>query len=129
MALKKQLNIFLPNKPGQLSTLCRALARAKVNIKAIAVSDTIDHGVVRLVTDKNAKARAVLSKMKISFSESPVLAVKMPNKPGALGAAAAKLARAKINIEYVYGSTAGAKRAATIIMRVSDAKKAQKIMT
>jgi len=128
MALTRQFNIFLPNKPGQLAGLCRALAGGKVNIVAISVSDTIDHGVVRLVTDKNAKARAIMKKKKIPFSESPVISVKMSNAPGALSQASAKLARARINIEYLYGSTTRAGEIATIIMRVSDAARAAKIL-
>ena len=128
MAVTRQFNVFLPNKPGQLAGLCRALAGGKINIVAISVSDTIDHGVVRIVTDKNAKARAIMKKKKIPFSESPVISVKMSNAPGALAQASAKLAKAGINIEYLYGSTTKAGAPATIIMRVSDAAKAAKIL-
>ena len=127
MAITKQLNIFLPNRPGQLSALCRALARGKINIVAISVSDTVDHGVVRLVTDKNARARAILKKRKIPFSESTVMSVKMLNTTGALAKVAAKLAKSKINIDYLYGSTTKAGEEATIIMRISHLKKGLKI--
>jgi len=128
MAVTRQFNIFLPNRPGELAKLCTALAKAKINIVAVSVSDTIDHGVVRLVTDKNARARAVLKKRKIPFSENNVLSVKMLNVPGALALAAAKLARARINIEYLYGSTTAAKGPATIVLRLSDEKRAAKIL-
>jgi hypothetical protein len=128
MAITRQLNVFLANKPGQLATLCRALAAAKVNIVAISVCDTVDHGVVRLVTDRNNAARAILKKRKIPFTDNQVLSVKMSNKPGALAAASAALAKAKVNIEYLYGSTTAAGEIATIIMRVSDAKKAAKAL-
>ena len=128
MAITKQLNVFLPNKPGQLSMLCGAFSKARININAISVSDTIDHGVVRLVTDKNAMARAILKKKKISFSESPVILVKMPNTIGALAKAAGKLAKATVNIEYLYGSTNKSGDTATIIMRVSDEEKAEAIL-
>ena len=128
MAVTKQLNVFLPNKPGKLSMLCGAFSKAKINIKAISVSDTIDHGVVRLVTDKNARARTILKKKRIAFSESPVILVKMPNTIGALAKAAGKLAQKAVNIEYLYGSTNRSGDTATIIMRVSDEKKAEAIL-
>ena len=49
MKTVKQLALFLENKPGTLSKVCKALAAAKININAISVSDAVDHAVVRMV--------------------------------------------------------------------------------
>ena len=44
-----QLAVFLANRPGALARVCEALAKAEINIYALATSDTVDHTVVRMV--------------------------------------------------------------------------------
>ena len=44
-----QFSVFLVNKPGVLSQIFRELARAKINIVNIAMMDTTEHGVLRLI--------------------------------------------------------------------------------
>ena len=102
-----QLSVTMENKPGQLAKIGAALARAKVNIEAISVVDSAEVGVVRLVTSSSAKAAAALKKAGMNVVQQPVLVVKLPNKPGALGEAGMRLAAAKLNVDFVYGSAAG----------------------
>jgi len=59
--------------------------------------------------------------------ETDVLQIHLDDKPGELGKLAAKLARAKVNIEYAYG-TADNQRA-TLFLRVSDTKKALTVLS
>jgi hypothetical protein len=127
MARGTQLSVTLENKPGQLAKLGAALARAKVNIEAISVLDSSDVGVIRLVTSSNAKARAALKRAGMGVIQQPVLIVNLPNQPGALGAAARKLAAAKVNIEFVYGSAAGAGKPSKIVIGVSNIARAAKV--
>ena len=61
MKLVKQLSIFLENKPGTLSKVCRALAHESINVYAMTVSDTIDHAVIRIVLSDPDKAYACSS--------------------------------------------------------------------
>jgi hypothetical protein len=118
----------MANKPGQLARIAALLARAKVNIEAISVVDSTEAGVVRLVTSSSAKAAAALKRAGMSVIQQPVLVVKLPNEPGALGDAAAKLAGAKINIEFVYGSAAARGAMSTIVMGVSDVALAARVL-
>ncbi len=127
MARGTQLSVAMENRPGQLAKLGAALARAKVNIEAVSVVDSSDVGVVRLVTSANAKARAALKKAGMTVAQQPVLIVKLPNEPGALASAARKLAAAKVNIEFVYGSAAGASQMSTLVLGVSEIARAAKI--
>jgi hypothetical protein len=117
----------MANRPGQLAKVGAALARAKVNIEAISVVDSAEVGVVRMLTSSATKAKAALKKMGLDAVEQPVLVLKLANEPGALSRAARKLAAAKINIEYVYGSAAGKGELSTIVMGVSDVAKAVKV--
>ncbi len=117
----------LENKPGQLAKAAAALARAKVNIQAISVVDAEELGIIRMVTSSNAKARAALKRAGMAVVQSPVLVAKLPNEPGALASAARKLAAAKVNIEYIYGSAARRGEASTIVLAVSDIARAAKV--
>lgn len=127
MARGTQLSVALENKPGQLAKVAAAVARAKVNILAISVVDSTEMGMLRLVTSSNAKARAALKKAGMTVLQTPVIVAKMPNQPGALAAAAKKLAAAKVNVEYVYGSAARAGQPSTIVFGVSDIARAARV--
>jgi hypothetical protein len=122
-----QLSVTMANKPGQLAKVGAALARAKVNIEAISVVDSTEVGVVRMLTSSAAKAKAALKKVGLEAVQQPVLVLKLANEPGALSQAARKLAAAKINIDYVYGSAAGKGELSTIVLGVSDVAKAAKV--
>jgi hypothetical protein len=128
VAIKKQLSINLENKPGQLARLCAMLARAKVNIVALSVAENADSGQVRVVADKAAAARKALGKAKMTATVRDVVVVRLTNEPGALALAARKLAQAKVNIDYVYGSAERRGTAATCVFAVGDTAKAAKVL-
>jgi hypothetical protein len=107
MMKKTQFSFFLPNKAGELARLAEILAQAGVNIEGLAISDGIHAGVVKIVVDDPDKARTVLQGAEMPFSEQQVLAVTLPNNPGALAELCAKLAKDGLSIDYVYGSTCG----------------------
>jgi len=128
MAIEKQFCVCLGNEPGRLAKLCRALAAAKVNIRAISVNENADCGCVRLLVDKNAAAKAALAKARVCSKVRDVVVVRLPHEPGALAKASAKLAAAKINIEYVYGTTGKPGSDALCVFAVDDAAKADKVL-
>ncbi len=127
MARGTQVSVTLENKPGQLAKVAGALARAKVNIRAISVVDAAEVGVVRMVTSSNVRAAAALKKAGMSVVRQPVIIAELPNEVGALAAAARKLAAAKINVEYIYGSAARAGEPSTIVIGVSDIARAARV--
>lgn len=94
----RQLCIFLHNRPGVLAKLCTALSRARINLKAISVADSLDHAVVRLVVDKPLAARRLFEDHNLLVIENDLLALHLPDRPGTLGQVAARLAKAKLNI-------------------------------
>ena len=53
----EQISVFLENKSGRLSEVTAILSEAKVNIRALALADTSDFGVLRLIVDDTEKAR------------------------------------------------------------------------
>ena len=107
------------NKPGILAQILAEFARAKINITALTVMDSVEHGVLRIVAESADKMRDVLNHINMQFNETEVLCITLPNRPGAFAAVTEKLAKAHINIAYAY-CTAGAK--------VADVKKAMKLL-
>jgi len=128
MQITKQLALFLENRPGMLARVCDALSAAKINIYAISTSDTIDHSVVRMVVSDPAKALFVFEEHGTLVVEDEVLMITGDNKPGSLARIANKLAAAKVNIEYTYCATPPDAKKGLLILRVSDAKKALKVL-
>jgi len=128
MQITKQLAIFLENRPGTLARVCDALAEHKINIHAITTSDTVDHTVMRLVVSDHRKALHVFEEHGTLVVEDDVLLVEGDNKPGSLGRIAHRLADARVNIEYAYCATPPDQKKGLLVLRVSDVKKALKVL-
>jgi hypothetical protein len=128
MFLQTQFSVFLVNKPGVLASVTNALGKAKVNIIALTLMDSMEHGVLRIVCDNGGAARDVLGRCHDRWTETDVLVLELPNEPGAFAKIAGKLAEAHINISYAY-STGGAHGGrTTAVFKVADMKKAQKLL-
>src|SRR5438874_5582259 len=128
MQITKQLAVFLENRPGMLARVCDALAEAKINIYAITTSDTVDHSVIRMVVSDPRKALLLFEERGTLVVEDDVLMVDGDNKPGSLARIAHWLSDAKINIEYCFSETSPEVKKSVLILRVSDAKKALKVL-
>jgi len=122
-----QLAVFLANRPGALARVCDALAKAQINIYALATSDTVDHTVVRMVVS-DPKTLMLLGEAGVLALERGVLAIETANQPGILAKIAERLAEAEVNIEYTY--LAGGRRSENglIVLRTSDAEKARRVL-
>jgi hypothetical protein len=128
MTVDRQFSVFLVNKPGILGKVTQTLADVKINIKAMTLVDSQEHGVLRLVLENGEKAGPVLRSLNIPVTETEVLCVEMANHPGALADVCNRMAMEHININYAYLST-GSKGGKTIgIFKVSDINKAKKIL-
>lgn len=128
MQITQQLALFLENRPGALARVCEALSKEKINIYAISTSDTVDHIVLRMILSDPRKALNLFEQHGTLVVEDEVLMIDGDNKPGSLAKIANKLAAAKINIEYAYCATSPGAKKGLLILRVSDAKKALKIL-
>ena len=128
MHVETQFSIFMVNKPGVLAQVLGEFAEAKINIIAITMMDSMEHGVMRVVFAAPEKAKKVLTKLNMPYNETKVLCVRLTNQSGALALVAEKLARSHINISYAY-CTAGAKGGRTTgILKVANVQKAMKVL-
>ncbi|MCH7790834.1 MAG: hypothetical protein IID31_00935 [Planctomycetes bacterium] len=119
MTKATQLCVAMDNKPGALAKLCGCLKRAKVNIIGISVTDNADCGWARLVASSPTAARRALKDAGYSFVTRRVIVVRPINRAGELERISRTLARAGVNIQYVYG-TSGIASSSTLILGVSD---------
>src|SRR6202008_4667026 len=118
-----QLAVFLENRPGALARVCEALAKAEINIHALATSDTIDHSVVRMVVSDPTKALMLLGEAGVLALETDVLTIETASVPGVLAKIAERLAEARVNIEYTYLAAGREANKGLIILRPSDVEK------
>jgi len=128
MYIERQFSIFMVNKPGVLAHVLNEFARAKINIVAMTMVDSAEHGVMRVVFGAPNRAKELLAALNMQHSETDVLCVNLANQSGALAAVAEKLAKNHINISYAY-CTAGAKGGRTTgVLKVADVKKAMRLL-
>ena len=123
-----QLALFLSNRPGALARVCDALAKAEINIHALATSDTIDHSVVRMVVSDPTKALMLLGESGVLALENDVIMIEGDNAPGMLARIAERLGKAEVNIEYAYLAASPKADRGLIILRPSDVDKAQRAL-
>ncbi len=119
-----QFSLKLENRPGALAEVCSQLAAKAVNIEAILTSA----GTVRLVVNSPDTGRKVLESIGVRFTEEPAFAVRLSDRPGALGRITRKLAENNINIDYAYGSIEKGSPKALVVLGLSDMPRATKVL-
>ncbi len=102
----KQLSVFLENKPGALSRVCRVLATAGINIQTFALADSEQFGILRLIVQDWDQARKVLEQNQWVVKVTDVVTLKVPDRAGGLSSVLDLLEWANVNVEYAYAFTA-----------------------
>jgi hypothetical protein len=123
-----QFSIFLLNKPGILAGVLNSLASANVNLLAVTLIDSQEHGVLRIVADQPDAARTALAKLNLPITETDVLCIPLDHRPGALARIAATLGDNHVNINYAYCTSSGPTAPAIAILKVADPAKAAKLL-
>ena len=121
MAIRTELNLRLPNSPGELAGVCRLLADEHVNIIAMTLEAS---GQLRLVLDNHVRGAGVLRAQHHQVTERPVVVAAIANGPGALAPVLAIAADAGVNVDYAYGSVTEGTSGAAVVLGVEDAQRA-----
>ena len=119
----KQIAMFLENKEGQASGCCKILKEAGVNLLALSIADTKDFGILRILTEDNAKALQALRAAGYLSSEVELVGVEVPDQAGALSDLLIALGEGGVNVEYMY-SYAEADGHAKIAFKTATPEKA-----
>ena len=128
MRMIPQFSVFLINKPGVLAQVSRQIAQARINILAMTMTDSSEHGVLRLVAEEPDRLRAALAALNLPTTETDVLVIDMPNRPGSLAEICGRLAEGHINISYAYCTTGASGGRTKGVFKVADTKKAMKLL-
>lgn len=123
-----QFSIFFVNKPGVLSQIFRELAKAKINITSIAMMDSMEHGVLRMIVEDPSGARPILKRLNVPVTETDVLGVALANRPGAAADLCERLSQAHINIGYMYCTTGAKGGKSMMVLKIPDLKKTIKTL-
>ena len=123
-----QITVFLENKAGALLDVTKLLSSNQVDLRAINIAETADYGLLRLITADNKKAEEVLMAENLIFIETPVLAVAIDDKAGALTDLLEVFAKNDINVHYMYSIFGNQDVKAYMIMQLSDIEKATKVL-
>ncbi len=97
-----QLSVFMENKRGRLHDICKTIGDAGVNIRGFAVADMADYGIFRVIVDDADRASSALRDAGFAVTTSDVVAVAVPDEPGALAGALEALADGGLSVEYMY---------------------------
>ncbi len=100
MALR-ELSLTLPNRPGTLAGVARALAKERINLAAITVDSTSGKGKVRLIVSDPDRATALLAAAGYDPETREMLAVRLEDRAGSFLRVLEVLAREKVNIQSV----------------------------
>lgn len=126
--LINQLSVFVENRKGSLATLTDALLKYGIDIRAIAVFDTNEFGIVRIIVDDPDKALAMLKEDGFVAKLSQVIAVEPIDKPGSLNELFHIMGDNDLNIEYIYSFVMRQREMPYVVFKVDDQIKALEIL-
>lgn len=123
----KQINVFLENEPGRLAEMTKVLSEAKIDIRAIYVTDSTSYGIIRMIVNQPDDAKIELQSKGFTVSVSHVIAVELKDVPGTLDEVLGLLSGNGIQLEYLYAYVGRASNDAVVVLRVDDRPKTLEI--
>lgn len=108
--MPKDLTVSLEDRPGALAAMGEALGSAGVNIEGVCGMALEGRGVIHVLVEDTAAARAALEGAGVKVEgESDVVIIDLSgqDRPGTLGAMARKIGDAGVNINLVYIAMGG----------------------
>lgn len=122
----EQLSVFLENETGGVADVVDVLAGAAVDIRALALADETDFGILRLIVDDTGRATSVLKDAGFTVRTTPVVAVQIPDRPGGLAVILAALRGTPV--EYMYAFVRKSGEAAFAVFRFEDSEAATAVL-
>ena len=110
----KQVSVFVENTVGRLADLTKILTDNNIDLKASTIAETVDFGILRCIVEEPEKTVKILVENGFSASISEVTGVSLEDKPGGLN--------------YIYSTIKSAEGKAIIMMKTSDAAKAEEVL-
>ena len=127
----RQYNVFLENRLGALLDLVRRFESSDIRIVSLTVVDSADCAVIRLVLSDPERAREIFEQAKLSFTESDLLVVKLPDNNQPLLTITKALLTGEVDIHYCYSLLVGVGPLGcnALALRVGDFEAAVRTLT
>lgn len=126
--LINQLSVFVENKPGRLAAVIEALGKNNINMSALSLADTSEYGILRVIVDNPDGAAEILKGIGVVVKVTKVLAISMDDTPGGLSKILDIFLKNEINVDYMYAFVGKTEKKAVMVVKVSDAKKAEEVL-
>jgi len=97
----REISLSLPNRPGTLVGVARALARERINVAAISVDSTASRGRVRLIVSEPDRALHLLTVAGYRAEMREMIAVRLEDRAGSFLRVLELLAKEKVNLQSV----------------------------
>ncbi|MGP8076852.1 MAG: ACT domain-containing protein [Thermoplasmata archaeon] len=97
----REISLTLPNRPGALAGIARALARERINLAAISVDSSSGKGRVRLIVNDPDRATSLLRPAGYEVEVREMIAVRLEDRAGSFLRVLEMLAKERINIQSV----------------------------
>jgi hypothetical protein len=123
-----QLSVFVENQPGKLAEVLGVLHTHEINLRAMAVADTADFGILRIIVNEPEKVQHILRGAGFTVKVTPVLSIVITDQPGCLFEQISKLSAAGVNVEYVYAFAATTSDTARVVLKVDNLTLAERLI-
>jgi len=124
----RQFTVFLENRVGRLMALLRAMEDAGQHLHAVAIEESSDAALVRIILSNPDDAKAHLKSKGFSVSQTEVLCIELPpNHRTPLQAVCQALLSAELSLHYTYPMLKGIKGPA-IVVYVDDTTLAAQLL-
>jgi hypothetical protein len=122
------LTVVLRDRPGELARLGEVIGGAGVNIRGLAAFTGEGSGIIHVLVDDDAVARATEGLRGAGLGvadEREVLVVDVVDRPGSLGELARELSEANVNIDLAYTTFGGIK----LVIATDDLESARAVLS
>jgi hypothetical protein len=121
------VTVVLQDRPGELARLGEIIGGAGVNILGLAAFTGEGRGIIHLLVDDDAVARATEGLRRAGMGvadEREVLVVDVVDRPGSLGELARELSEANVNVDLAYTTFGGVK----LVIATDDMESARAVL-
>lgn len=120
-----QVSVFVENRKGSIAELTSLLGGAGYNIYALAIAETDNFGVCRMIIDRPKDAFELLKSSGYTVRLVDVLAVRVPDRPNGLADVLEIIEKEDISVEYLYSFLRNSGFDALIVFKLSDNRLAE----
>jgi hypothetical protein len=129
MSNVRQISVFVENKPNKLAEAMKLLKNSKINIRAMALADTKDFGILRLIVNDTEKTVEILKDASYAVTVTEIVAISIPDSPGQLSRVLDILGESGVNLEYLYAFIGKSDKSVSFVIRVDDNENAYAALT